>query len=347
MHTLKRLTDTQLLAATQRLVKTERATTTAILHHLREIERRKLYADLGCSSLFEYAVRELGYSNSGAGRRIAAMRLVAEIPEVADKLESGALSLGSVCQAQSYFREMRQAAAGSRFGVSACATGAGPSPSARTCASDVVASSVEGVPSSITTLQPQQGLSLEDKRAVLARLEQKSTRETERILLKLSGPRTLPPERTRQVTPEHLEVRFVLNTELRAQLETVRSLLGPKGVHLSFAELVMEMARLSAERLAEKKFGKRRATEARRVTPLPEDSLPSLPPASVLDPTSTSTPNAESAAATAQPPPSPPRLPLAFPLPLSAVGVPRRSRRTPIRAANASGPPAPPKLSPR
>jgi hypothetical protein len=286
MNTLKRLTDSELLTATQELVKTERVTTTAILHHLREVERRKLYADLGCSSLFEYAVRELGYSNSGAGRRIAAMRLMTEIPEVAGKLESGALSLGSVCQAQSYFREMRQTVA-----------------SAGAEASDIIGNTVEGMPFSIPTLQPQQGLSLEAKRAVLSRLEQKSTREAERILLELSGPRALPPERTRQVTPEHTEVRFVLNAELKAQLETVRSLLGPKGVHLSFAELVAEMACLSAERLAEKKFGKRRVAESQRATPPSEVPSQSLPSTSVLGITSPSTPSAGSAAAAADPDP--------------------------------------------
>ncbi|MBS1985071.1 MAG: hypothetical protein JST16_12955 [Bdellovibrionales bacterium] len=68
-----------------------------------------MFADLKYPSLFEYAVHELGYSEAAAGRRIQAMRLMSELPEVASKIESGALSLSNICQARSFFREMNKA----------------------------------------------------------------------------------------------------------------------------------------------------------------------------------------------------------------------------------------------
>ena len=55
MH-IKKLHDQQLLSETKKLVQIERQVLTKILNHLREIDRRKLYCDLGYSSLFYYAV---------------------------------------------------------------------------------------------------------------------------------------------------------------------------------------------------------------------------------------------------------------------------------------------------
>lgn len=98
------LNDNDLLSQTKRLVQNERQLLIQILHHLREVERRKLFSDLGYQSLFDYAVKELKYSEGQAGRRIQAMRLIKEIPEVEKKIGSGVLSLSNISQAQSYFR---------------------------------------------------------------------------------------------------------------------------------------------------------------------------------------------------------------------------------------------------
>ncbi|MDR3607908.1 MAG: HNH endonuclease signature motif containing protein [Oligoflexia bacterium] len=62
--------------------------TTEIPHHLREIESRKLFCALGFSSPFEYAVKELGYSESAALLRIDSMRLLKELPHVEAQIQS-------------------------------------------------------------------------------------------------------------------------------------------------------------------------------------------------------------------------------------------------------------------
>ncbi len=105
---LRQLDDRQLLWQTKKLVSTERELLTNILRHLREVERRKLFCDLGYGSLFEYAVKDLKYSDGQAGRRIQALRLTREIPETMKKLETGELSLSNVSQAQSFFREVNK-----------------------------------------------------------------------------------------------------------------------------------------------------------------------------------------------------------------------------------------------
>ncbi len=102
---LSKLSDQTLLTAAKTLVADERKITTLILHHLREIECRRLFSSLGFSSLYEYCRQELGYSEASAQRRISAMRLIKEVPEVEEKINSGALSLSVISQVQSYFRD--------------------------------------------------------------------------------------------------------------------------------------------------------------------------------------------------------------------------------------------------
>jgi 5-methylcytosine-specific restriction endonuclease McrA len=74
----------------------ERAMTVAVLHDLNEVERRRLYLDLGCSSLFDYCVRKLKYSSSAAARRIQAARCIRRFPAVLRLLQANEISLTTV-----------------------------------------------------------------------------------------------------------------------------------------------------------------------------------------------------------------------------------------------------------
>ena len=101
---LTHLTDTTLLADAKSLAQSERTLTTQILWHLREIDRRKLYADLKYSSLWEYAIKELGYSEGTAYRRIAAARALAVMPELEEKLNRGSFNLTAVAAVLKEFK---------------------------------------------------------------------------------------------------------------------------------------------------------------------------------------------------------------------------------------------------
>src|SRR6188508_2731913 len=86
----------------------ERRLTLEILHHFREVESRRLYATRGPSSLFEYATRELGYSESSALRRISAMRVLKEVPEFESKVGSGELKISQLAQVQAFIRSEKK-----------------------------------------------------------------------------------------------------------------------------------------------------------------------------------------------------------------------------------------------
>lgn len=101
---LKNLTDQVLLKNTASLVKRERELLTEVLWHLREIDRRRLFCDFGCGSLYQYAVKCLAYSEDQAYRRINAARLLEAVPEIEEKINAGELSLSHLSMAQSFFR---------------------------------------------------------------------------------------------------------------------------------------------------------------------------------------------------------------------------------------------------
>src|ERR1700722_5471129 len=104
MKNISLLEKSELLHRTQELVERERMTTMELIECLREIDRRLLFLEFGYSSLFEFSVRHLGLSEGSAQRRISAMRLVRDIPEAKEKLESGEISLSNASQVQSAFR---------------------------------------------------------------------------------------------------------------------------------------------------------------------------------------------------------------------------------------------------
>ena len=104
---LKNIPSERLITELKSLVSKERRIGVAILHYLQEVNVRRLYEQSTpqCRSLFEYSVKVLGYSNDAAWRRLAGMKALTEVPEIEDKIESGALSLTVVARASQFFRE--------------------------------------------------------------------------------------------------------------------------------------------------------------------------------------------------------------------------------------------------
>ncbi len=103
------LTDEMLNASNVAVAKEEREVLSKALHHLCETERRRLYAKYKFESLHEYAIKQMGYSDDQARRRINAMRLLKELPQIQEKIETGALNLTHLNQAGALFSQERKA----------------------------------------------------------------------------------------------------------------------------------------------------------------------------------------------------------------------------------------------
>ena len=112
------LGDQQLLDQTRRLAANQRCIDVHILDHLDEIDRRGLALRRGFSSLFDYAVRELRFTDAAAQRRIQAMRLCRRHGWVRASLQSGELSMTAAGQLEATFagaeRAERQSHTGHR-----------------------------------------------------------------------------------------------------------------------------------------------------------------------------------------------------------------------------------------
>ena len=106
--TVSGLTDDALLAQTRKLARIEQQLNVTVIDHLREIEARRLYLRRGFSSLFDYAVRELGYTDSAASRRINAMRLCKEFEEVREGLQDGSITLTTAAHLQHAFDRQKR-----------------------------------------------------------------------------------------------------------------------------------------------------------------------------------------------------------------------------------------------
>ena len=98
------LSDDQLIERLRGHVLEERRVVTSILEYLREVDRRRLYAEAGYPSLWDFCIRELGYSEGAASRRINSMRLLRDLPELKKDIEEGKHNLSSLAQAQKFFR---------------------------------------------------------------------------------------------------------------------------------------------------------------------------------------------------------------------------------------------------
>ena len=128
------LGDQQLLDQTKRLAANQRSLEVHILDHLDEIDRRSLALRRGFSSLFDYTVRELRFSDAAAQRRIQTMRLCRRHGWVRAMLHSGDLSLTAAAQMESAFAaaERQSRRASPTVGLEQChdLTGLPASPSA-------------------------------------------------------------------------------------------------------------------------------------------------------------------------------------------------------------------------
>ena len=191
---LCKLDDRQLHSQLKSLVSNERELLTSILRHLREVERRRLHSDFGCSSLFEYATTQLGYSEAEAFRRIQAMRVLRELPEFEKKVSSGQLSLTNISQAQSLFRKLEKKS--------------------------------ENKP--LDRREKIKVLSgLEDKTS------RQAQRQIQTYLDKHLPGEVMKADREKSLSHDKIEVSMVMSESTREKLDQVRSLLGPEGAAMN------------------------------------------------------------------------------------------------------------------
>ena len=254
---VKKLSNQQLLSQTKFLVQKERNLHIQVLHHLEEIDSRKLYLEQGFSSLFDYAVKELGYSEGAAYRRIKAMKLCREVPETEDRLKSGRLSLSSACQLQAFFEKQDKKAKVEKL-----------VPQKEIVPKNEEIKNEESVLKAKNTTIHQKSamedqadnksslsLSVERKQELVKKAEGCSTRATMKLLSEVDPSLSVSKEQARFLGNGKVEIKVVIDESCHKRLEELKNLLSHKNPSLSYGEL---LSILSEEALEKHDPGRKR-----------------------------------------------------------------------------------------
>lgn len=103
-----KLTDKELLKGTKIARIEEKQKIYQVLLHLKEIHTRMLYADLNCSSLFEYCVRELQYTPGEAQYRVSAVKLMRESKKIEKRIQTGELPLSNAVLVHNHYSKQEK-----------------------------------------------------------------------------------------------------------------------------------------------------------------------------------------------------------------------------------------------
>ena len=236
--TVAALSDRELLAQTGNLARVERHLQGAIIDHLAEIEARSLFLRRGFASLFEYAVRELGYSDAAAGRRIAAMRLCADNPQTRERLRDGSLSLSAAAELQWAFDRQRRRVPP----VAATATRRADTPRADTPQA-ATTPAVAALPT-----EPPLVLDAVGRQKLVEEAAGKSTRQVKRMLADLDPELAAAADRVRPLGNGRYELKAVIDAECQRGLEQLASLLSHVDPRMTVGQLVGRLVREALDR---------------------------------------------------------------------------------------------------
>jgi hypothetical protein len=93
LRSLSRLSDQELLASLETVARRNNRVAAELIAHIAEVDRRKLYREEACSSMFAYCTERLGLSEDAAAKRIQVARAARQFPEVLETLSTGKVHL--------------------------------------------------------------------------------------------------------------------------------------------------------------------------------------------------------------------------------------------------------------
>ena len=248
LSTVAMLPDQVLLEQTRMLARHEQALQLSVLDHLREIDARRLYLRRGFSSLFDYTVRELRYTEAAAWRRIKAMRLCRETSGVRERLQDGSLNLSNAALLQNSFERWERSGGGPlAAGSPAAGQGAAGSGAAGTSAAPGASSAPAAAPGNAAGA-PVPVLDAHARQQLVERATNKSTRQVQQMLAEVDPEAAAPAERLRPLGDGRWELKAVVDAECQRGLQQLRELLSHVDPHLTVGQLVGRLVREGVER---------------------------------------------------------------------------------------------------
>lgn len=223
---------------------------------MEEIDSRKLYLEQGFSSLFDYAVKELGYSEGAAYRRIKAMKLCREVPETESCLKSGRLSLSSACQLQAFFEKQAKKVKVEKSKKEIQETNAKDLKikDKKTDGTSKIAQGNFTISHQGISVESQKegeaslALSVEEKQDLVKRVEGCSTRVTMKLLSAADPSLSVSKEQTRFLGNGKVEIKVIVDESCHKKLERLKGLLSHKNPSLSYRELLLILSEEALEK---------------------------------------------------------------------------------------------------
>ena len=250
--TVAALSDHHLLQRIKELSAVEHHIEAVVSDHLREIERRRLYLTLGCSSMFDYAVRELGYSTGAAWRRLKTMRLCAEVQGARTRLQEGTLTLDAAAQLQHAFERQRrkQSQAGGDVGAQAGAGSATPVITPAIAPNGLTPAPAREAP--VMTPKAERPaapvLDLAARESLVAQAAGKSTRQVQEMLAEVDPELARTTDRMRPVGAGRWELKAVINDDCQRGLEQLKGLLSHVDPQMTTGQLLGRLVQEALDR---------------------------------------------------------------------------------------------------
>jgi hypothetical protein len=229
---LSQMSNEQVVASLRTLVGEGNRIVAKIVAFLVEVEERRIYLELACSSMFDFCVRKLGFSDGEAFRRITASRLARRFPRIIDAVASGRVHLSNLVLLRDHFSEdnvedlLERAAGRSKREVEELVARLAPKPD--------VASSIRKVP----------------ERVVLA------VQNTLPAAAVGKPPRPKPQVLVQPLSEARYRVQLTASAQLRDKLEHARRLKSHSHPNGDLATVIEEAVDLLIEKLEKAKLGK-------------------------------------------------------------------------------------------
>jgi hypothetical protein len=272
IKTPSRLSDDELIAEVKRLAGCERGATVDLIIHLAELDKRRLYLNAGCSSLFGYCTEVLRLSEHAAYHRILAARMARRFPVLLRMLAQGCLNLTSVRLLAPHLTtdnhdELFDAASGkSKRERQELLAGRFPQP-------DVV-SSIRKLPAPrppseppVTSALPGAAFSSAPPAGAAVKIGTSAPSPASPVL---SAPAPAPPSKHRPVVtplaPDRYQITFTASTQTRDKLQLARDLLRHTIPEGDTAAIIDRALTALLEDLARQKFAATRRPRTGRGT---------------------------------------------------------------------------------
>ena len=190
-------------------------------------------------------MRELGYSEGAAWRRIKSMRLCSETAGSRERLQDGSLTLSAAALLQNTFDlQQRAATAATDHGSAPAApellpggTGTAPAPEAGALGAEAAGPA-----------RPVPALDAAQRQELVAQASGKSTREVKQLLAGVAPELARPAERMRALGEDRWELKVVIDSACQRGIEQLRALLSHVDPHLTVGQLVARLVQDGLQR---------------------------------------------------------------------------------------------------